>query len=94
MILVVVEEQVRFQHTGNTKRREQYQSTQRDELYSNIWTRVDHENYVRFYENKQTAREVYKKCCFGRKRPQNDILTCMCRLEIDYWEREKSFDMV
>ena len=84
MIVVVAEEQIRFQHTGNAKRREQYQSTQHDELYSNIWMRDDHENYVRFYENEETAREVIKKWCFGQKRPQNDILTCMCRLEIDY----------
>ena len=45
-------------------------------------------------KNKQTAREVYEKSCFGRKSPQNDILTCMCRLDIDYGERDKSFGMV
>ena len=56
--------------------------------------RSDFTDCARFYENEQTAREVNEKSCFGRKWPQNDILTCMCRLETDYRERKKSFGMV
>ena len=49
------------------ERREWYQSTQLDELYTKIYITNNFTDCARFYENEQTAREVYEKMCFVRK---------------------------